>query len=99
MIESQVSETYHSGPLVAVRRKYDSHVRMDNGLLKNPPVIFVTYYSPERGSVYSSAVDWEAAVALAPFDMAVLAKRIGSARDAEWREWEAKQKSKSPQPG
>ena len=78
-------DLYRADPLYMLREKNDSERRGVNGLLLNPPRVFVLHYNAKWGEVQSIETPWESVEVLAPGRLAVLCAAMEIARKSEWK--------------
>lgn len=71
---------YHAGPLVAVRYIQGERARRSNGLLVNPPKLYVTSFNEELDQMEFEPITWKAAIALATEHVAELRHQMSTDR-------------------
>lgn len=81
MNEYPLSQTFSSGNIFAIR--FTPEIRKINGLLQNPPIVFVVTYDQEFDRVVGDKISWRAAEALAPEDMEDIKNQLAAAREIE----------------
>lgn len=63
------------------------------GQLLNPPEMYVTYYDEKQMQVRVEPISFGAALVLAPLDHKDVCEKLNAVREAEWAEWQARQKA------
>lgn len=78
------------GHLLLVRERGDAETpetnkRAGNGLLLNPPGLYVVYWDERQCTFQVDPISFGAAEVLSKSDFNWLMKQLGSARDSEWQ--------------